>query len=473
MGMLLKDRYLPDTSQISDVVRLSAAETDDWFLIRIGGSYAGFGRSRQYRNGANWSLRDDLNLSLNIQGQVKHLRLVSQSDVDAEFRLVSFRLKISSGLISFEQKGHMEGRDLVIETPGRQGGAVRRLKLLQAPRISRSLGLPLPLTGLEPGQEINIPIFDPMDGHKADAVIKVLERSDMLIAGKKVAAWRVRAAFRSIELVMWIDDEGRLLKGRMPLGITVIRSDRHEIAAEMKGIRELPELVSLTSVPVEGSIPENANLKLVRLKVFGSGEWVIPEDTYRQKVFESQITITRERLPKASYTLPCVDPKMEQYLTASSFIRSDNPEIITKARNIVGDEKDPVLAARLITNWVYKYLKKVPTPAVPDAHTVLLRGQGDCNEHAVLAAALARAVGLPAQVVVGLVYAGDGFYYHAWVIYWAGKTWFTGDPLMNQMPVEPTHLTLLSGDVDKHVNVLSFLGRLKLKVLETKSEGSG
>ena len=35
--------------------------------------------------------------------------------------------------------------------------------------------------------------------------------------------------------------------------------------------------------------------------------------------------------------------------------------------------------------WVYNYLKKVPTPTVPDALSVLKTKQGDCNEHAVLA----------------------------------------------------------------------------------------
>jgi transglutaminase-like putative cysteine protease len=71
-------------------------------------------------------------------------------------------------------------------------------------------------------------------------------------------------------------------------------------------------------------------------------------------------------------------------------------------------------------------------------------------------------------MVVGLVYMNDGFYYHAWVQYWPGKRWFTGDPLMNQLPADPTHIALLYGDVEKHVNVITFLGRIKLYVSEAK-----
>ena len=157
---------------------------------------------------------------------------------------------------------------------------------------------------------------------------------------------------------------------------------------------------------------------------------------------------------------------MQQHLTSSRFIRSDDPLVKQQARQIVNNEKDPVRAARLINSWVHDNLKKVPTAAVPDAVSVLRHKQGACNEHAVLAASLARAVGLPARIAVGLVYSADGFYYHAWVNYWAGDRWFTGDPLMGMLPVDPTHISLLYGDVDKHLNLVSFLGQLKLKVLE-------
>jgi Transglutaminase-like superfamily len=467
MGVILADRYLPGgAADITEGLHIAPAEADDWFLIRIGGAYSGYGRSRQFRREDHWTLRDDLNLSLNLQGQIKPIRIFTESNLDENFRLISFHLKVSSGIISFEQKGRMDGRELVIEMPASRGGGVTRMKLFESPRISRSLGLPVPLTGLQVGQEIHLPIFDPMDGHKWDGVIKVLEKSDLEMGGKKVEAWRVRASLRSLELTMWIDEQGRLLKGRMPLGITVTRSDKAEIMREMHTTRDLPDMISLTSVPLEGSIPERADLKLVRLQIQGSQNWSIPSDKFRQTRKGSEIVITKETLPQSTYTLPCKDPKMEQYLAASRFLRSDNDAIVQKAKEIVGGETDPVKAATLINKWVFHYLKKVPTPSVPDAYTILQTKQGDCNEHAVLAVSLARAVGLPAQVAVGLIHAEDGYYYHAWAVYWAGKRWFTGDPLMNRLPVGPSYVTLLYGDVDKHVNVIAFLGQLKLKVLE-------
>jgi len=313
-----------------------------------------------------------------------------------------------------------------------------------------------------------MPIFDPMEGSKSEAVLRVIEKADLEVEDRKVEAWRVRASFRSLDITMWIDDQGRLLKGLMPLGITVVRAGRSEITRAMKGPRSLPDLVSLASVPVDGELPAAETLAFVRFKVQG-GDWSIPSDDFRQSFNGSEITIKKEQTPTATYALPWASPGMDEHLTASRFITSDSAEIVKTAQEIVGSERDPVKAARLINSWVFKNLKKVPTPSVPDAYTTLKLRQGDCNEHAVLAAALARAVGLPARIAIGLVPMGDGFLYHAWVTYWGGKQWFSGDPMMDLIPVDPYHITLLYGDVDKHLNVLSYLGRLRLTVLETSS----
>ncbi|MEJ2716929.1 MAG: transglutaminase-like domain-containing protein [Deltaproteobacteria bacterium] len=468
VGFLLRDYYFPAVAGISQSVPISAVESDDWFVIRIRGAYAGFGRSRQFRQGDHWVVHDNLHISLNIQGRLKPIIIDSSAKVDDDFRLISFDVKVASGIISFQQKGRVDGNYLLLTIPKSQGGGTKRLRIHEAPRISRSLGLPLPLTGLKVGDTFRVPVFDPMDGQEWDARITVREKAEIELSGKKRDAWLVHAEFRAVEATMWVDKQGQLLKGRLPLGITVVRADKGEISGQVKGSRTLPEMMTLASVPVKGSIPHPRKLELLRLKFLGGRGLNLPSDHFRQKATDSEITVTRESLPKATYAIPYQDRKMQEYLAPSRFIRSDHPKIIQKAREIIGDEKDPVKAASLINRWVFDNIKKVPTPAVPDAYTILETRQGDCNEHAVLAVALARAVGIPARIALGLVNMDEGFYYHAWAAYWAGDTWFTGDPLMDQVPADATHVTLLYGDVDKHMNVLTYLGKLKLEVLEAK-----
>ena len=54
LGLLLWHGYFPATRGENNGLRLSTAESDDWFIIRIGGTYSGFGRSRQYRKENQW-----------------------------------------------------------------------------------------------------------------------------------------------------------------------------------------------------------------------------------------------------------------------------------------------------------------------------------------------------------------------------------------------------------------------------------
>jgi hypothetical protein len=62
---------------------------------------------------------------------------------------------------------------------------------------------------------------------------------------------------------------------------------------------------------------------------------------------------------------------------------------------------------------------------------VATRGRGDCTEHAVLLAALARAFGRPARVAVGLLLAQvedrPAAFGHAWTEVREGGAWRTAD----------------------------------------------
>jgi hypothetical protein len=465
VGALVKGRYAPSATLDDESINISAVESDDWFTIRIRGSNAGFARSRQIKEGENWSLRDDLRISLNLQGRVKPVSIVNESLVDDQFKLISFNTKISSGIISFKMSGKVEGNTIILNAPSQGGGGQTKLRLGEVPRLARSLGLPVPITGLNVGDVIRLPVFDPMEGSKSESLIRVLEHANVIISGESFEAWRVKAEYRSMEIIMWVDEKGRLVKGIMPLGITVVRAPRSEIETSLAGGRDLPEMLAMTAAPVKGAIPDPRNLEELKLKLTASGSVNVPRDLPRQNVKDRIIILSKHPLPTPEYQLPYPGNDMDEYLKASRFITSDNERIIEKAREIVGAQKNPVKAAKMINQWVHGYLKKTPTPAVPNAYEALKSKYGDCNEHAVLAAALARAVGIPCRIAVGLMYMEDGFYYHAWVSYWSGERWFSGDPLTGQLPVDVTHIALMFGDVDKHLNVISYLGKLKFEVM--------
>jgi transglutaminase-like putative cysteine protease len=102
---------------------------------------------------------------------------------------------------------------------------------------------------------------------------------------------------------------------------------------------------------------------------------------------------------------------------------------------------------------------------VPSAREVLGSRRGDCNEHAVLLAALARAAGIPARVIAGAVYANDGFYYHAWNELWLGA-WVSADAVFDQIPADATHVKLIEGGLEQQMALAGIIGRLAFAVVE-------
>ena len=104
------------------------------------------------------------------------------------------------------------------------------------------------------------------------------------------------------------------------------------------------------------------------------------------------------------------------------------------------------------------------------ASDVLTAGKGDCTEHSVLFVALARALGIPARGVHGLVYARyedgrDALYWHAWAEVKSGGEWIAIDPTFGQPVADATHVALGEGP---QVDTVGLLGALKVVGVEVK-----
>ena len=156
---------------------------------------------------------------------------------------------------------------------------------------------------------------------------------------------------------------------------------------------------------------------------------------------------------------------MARDLQPTLLIQSDASILKEQSAAIIGEEQDALRAAGLISSWIYQNLEKRPTLSIPNALQVYRLRAGDCNEHSALFAALARAAGIPTRIVAGLLYTEGRFFYHAWNEVYAGD-WIAVDPLLNQIPADPTHVRLIVGELDRQVQLVKVLGRLSIKVID-------
>jgi transglutaminase-like putative cysteine protease len=230
------------------------------------------------------------------------------------------------------------------------------------------------------------------------------------------------------------------------------------------------------AVPLRGRIPNPRECK--KLKVRLNGYVLDPDglESHRQFVAERfndavVIKLTAQQKPAdiAGFRAQ-MPPELHQFLTPSAAVQSDSQEIIKQAEAIVEGSLDCFEAAKSINEWVYRNVIKKPTVSLPSALDVLQRREGDCNEHTYLFVALARAVGLPARINVGIVFAEiDGqpgaFYYHAWPAVFVGQ-WVEMDPTFGTPLVDATYIRLISGEIIDQMKLLGILGRISVDVME-------
>lgn len=265
-----------------------------------------------------------------------------------------------------------------------------------------------------------------------------------------------------------VADDGRVVEIRFGNSL-VARAEPEETAKRLDRV----DLFSLSRVPLAGPLPRQVPQRIVfRLKGVPRG---FAEQDARQTFApgpEGETVVTVTARPPAS-----ADPSRDaprgkggdpELLAATPEIDADNPELRRLAAEVVGGEKGVYSASARLVRWVYQRLDKVYGQSRDKASEVLTAGKGDCTEHALLFVALARAAGIPARGVHGLVYAsyGDGvhaLYWHAWAEVRDGEEWIAVDPTFGQPVADATHIALGRGT---RVDAVGLLGGLAVASAE-------
>ncbi len=150
---------------------------------------------------------------------------------------------------------------------------------------------------------------------------------------------------------------------------------------------------------------------------------------------------------------------------------SANPKIKALAAQAVGDAKTPEEKVKRILDFVNNFVKPSLRASMPTIHDLMDKKQGDCKSYALLVVNLARANGIPAREVSGLLYVGDdqkAFGGHAWNEVVLGGVWVPVDATLRETEVDATHICF--GTESKAAkNLLNTLGKLKFKVVEVKT----
>jgi hypothetical protein len=120
------------------------------------------------------------------------------------------------------------------------------------------------------------------------------------------------------------------------------------------------------------------------------------------------------------------------YTQSSALIPSDDSEVRSLAAQIIGPERRPHAMARRIYDWLLTQAGIQPLPLSGGVLEALEENTADSYRAALLFCALARAVGIPAIPVAGLlINSQQGTTRHYWAEFWLdGFGWVPVDPAL-------------------------------------------
>jgi len=338
--------------------------------------------------------------------------------------------------------------------------------------------------GLKEGSTYTAKIFSPVLLQSLDAQIDIGSKQNVDLLGRVVALAEVTTALNipgagQIVSTNYVDQDLRLQKG-----ITQIAGLQVEMVACAKefalGENDVLELIDKMFLRSPVPLRNLSSVKSITYDLIPTGEpgnVIIPSnDNQKVQRLSNKIIVTVEPVSAPTgvrFPYKGRDKTILEATKPTRFLQSDQKEIIELARRAVGRTNDAAEAIKKIEAFVADYIEnKSLSVGYASAAEVAASRQGDCSEFAVLTAAMCRAVGIPAQVVVGIAYVEDfvglqGFGGHAWTQAYVGGKWVGLDAAFKgtgRGGYDAGHIALAAGGGEPadFLNIASTLGRFKI-----------
>lgn len=402
---------------------------------------------------------------------------------DGEPLAFTSRTAISGIASTVQGTRRSDGRfDVVSEVGGAK--SVRIIDWPQGALLSEGLRLGELRAGLEPGTRFSQLAFqvDSLDAVAVDSTVGPRERIDLPDGGSAMLS-RIDQVIHlpgtSTRSQSWVDARGTVRKMTLPLmgfdlamlacpGACANAPNQdadilvHALAQAPAPIspRELRDGLILTVSARSGSQP---------LQFAQTGEQRARTTAHGVELRIAPIGDAAANTNEA--------PPTPADTQATDWLQSDAPEIRKLAREGAADAKTPATQMLALQEFVRHFIRdKDLSVGYASALEVAKHPEGDCTEHAVLLAALGRALDIPTRVVDGLAYtdryAGRDrvFVPHAWTQAWVDGRWQSFDSALPGF--DAGHIALSAGDGDpwRFFAGMDTLGRLRIDRIEAMQE---
>lgn len=494
LGMLVRREYFrPHIERLAEAA-LRVTPGAVFFAVMQGDQQVGFASSTIDTSTVQIEQRDYLVADIPVGGKLHRATARTTVTLTRTLRVRTFEVALEADSNPVRVQGTVTGDTVLqfIVTAGVNAAPETASVQLSGPILLPTL-VPLAIALEEKprvGKSYVLPLFDPASLGPKDVRLEVRAESlfvvnDSSVFDSTAGQWRgvLPDTVRAWEIVSesgtgvggWVDAQGRLVASsqmgfhlqRRPYEVA-FENWRRETdvrwtggAASVASNRDVLETTAIASNKRLGS-----TLAQLRVRLGGVPLRGFDLDGGRQRFRGDTLIVNREKEEAlaAHYQASPGISRRRADLKAEPFLEVEHREIMALAGRIASGSNDPRVIAQRINQWVYDSVRKEVTVGIPSALHVLHTRRGDCNEHAQLYVALARAAGIPARVASGLAYVDGKFYYHAWpevVLH----GWVAVDPTFGQFPADAAHLRFVTGGLGRQAELLRLVGGLTIDVI--------
>lgn len=444
---------------------------EQWFGIYVDNERVGFYHQMISEVADGYRMEGDGSVRMKVMGFSKESSTHETYQVGKNLALRSFDVEQAhNGTLS-----HVSGKvgEGVLRVKCESNGKVSekqikyRGELYPGPALNI---LPL-MRDMTPGRSYKIATFDAEDVKVKDVRISI-QGEEAAPDGHPALKMR-NNLYPFVSNDIWVDAQGNTLYESVRDGLVTTKAEDPKllgpfIAGLVVSKKDL--IYDFSLVRVDPPLHDLAKLTGLVLEINGWNDDLPLLQGGGQSVEKSGVgRIVVKTGSLAAPTAPSPAATKESYLKPADRIESDDPLIVAKAKELAAGKHDAREIARVLAAWTADWLKDT----VEDGGSALAsfkERSGNCQTHARLYTALARAAGIPTRFVSGLVYReGKGFLYHSWTESLLGDAWVAVDPTYNQLPADPTHIKFFEGsDPEDMTPIITIIGRIRILVQQAK-----
>ena len=450
---------------------------EDWYGLYLNGQKSGFAmNSVAVDKDGTISVIEDARFKLKMNNVPQDLRTYSKRDYSPEGTLLRFNQQVQDMTGQSEFTGVVDAQGLKVVS--KVGGTTKEERL-PIPKETLRDALKQSLLAnptAKVGDKIAYTYFEPMVPGEIEGRSEIVGLETRVLEGAPTKVFKIQThlEFMSLDTVSYVTEHGTLLED-ITAGMITMRLEPKEAAQDVNYVNDV--LVS-NAAYIDKPIKDPRGRKSLRLVVKGPLTSAHLFNDERQFLTQKgdAFDFTARAIPMNGFTpvkIPITEPSVAEWQKPTRFVQSDDQRLIDKAHEIIGEEKDAKKISDLLCAWVNQNVRTTFSARLTNALEVFNSLEGDCTEHSILFIGLARAAGLPAREVAGLIYTDidkPGFYFHQWAKVWIGK-WIDVDPTFDQPLADVTHIKLGEGDLFQQAQLIPIIGRIQVEVVDDANAG--